>query len=174
MPSKTKVNKVSNLKDIFKDAKAIYLVNFTGLTAPEITELRHRVKGKNGLLKVVNNRLARIALEEVGFKEINEKLTGPNALLISYEDLIAPLKEAYEFLRELKKGALKEGVIKGAKLYTKEEIASLAKLPSIEELRTKTVQVLNAPISMLVWTLKGVLSSLVYVLKNLKEKNKNL
>lgn len=174
MPSTTKINKVSSLKDIFKDAKAIYLVDFTGLTVPEITELRQKIKDKNGLLKVVNNRLAKIALEETGFKEINEKLTGPNALLITYEDVIAPLKEAYEFLKELKKGALKEGIIKGAKIYTKEEIISLAKLPSAGELRAKAVQVLNAPIAMLVWNLKGVLSKLVYILKNLEEKNKNL
>lgn len=174
MPSAIKIEKVSKLREILKNAKAVYLLDFTGLNVPEITELRQKIKNKNALLRVVNNRLARIALEEEGLGELGEKLTGPNAFLIAYEDVVEPLKEAYEFLKEIKKGEIKGGILKGARAYSRDEIINLAKLPSLKELRAKTVQVLNTGIYSFIWHLKGIIFNFLIVLKKIEEKNKNL
>jgi large subunit ribosomal protein L10 len=173
MPSLLKVKKVSEIKEILKGIKALYLMDFSGLNVPEITELRRKIKKKKGILKVVNNRIFKIALKESGISFPEEFLRGQNAVILAYEDPVEPLKEAYEYIREIKKGELKEGMIIGIGIYGKGEIINIAKLPPLKELRTKTVILLNSPILNMVMRLKGILLKLLIVLKNI-EKNKNL
>ncbi|MEO0275320.1 MAG: 50S ribosomal protein L10 [candidate division WOR-3 bacterium] len=174
MPSAVKIKKVSEIKEILKGAKALYLIDFSKLNVPEITELRRKVKSKKGILKVVNNRLAKIALKETGIEIPDDFLRGQNALLLAYDDPVEPLKEAYEFIKEIKKGEIKEGVIIGKGVYKREEVINIAKLPSLKELRTKVIQNLYTPIFGVLMNLKGILFNLLIVLKSIEEKKKNL
>ena len=173
MPSLLKTKKVSEIEEILRGAKALYLMDFSRLNVPEITELRRKIKKRKGLLKVVNNRIFKIALKKAGLSFPEEFLTGQNAVILAYDDPVEPLKEAYEYIREIKKGELKGGMIIGIGIYRKEEIINIAKLPSLKELRGKTLILLKSPILNTVMRLKGILLKLLIVLKNI-EKNKNL
>lgn len=169
MPKPEKTEVVKNLKEILKGAKGIYLADFTGLSVPEITELRKRLKEKGYIFKVVKNTLARIALEELGKSHINEFLVGPNALVVSYNDVVEPVKIFFNFKKEYQKIELKVGLIDDRVLKAK-ELDALSKLPGLDELRVKIVGTLQSPIYGLVFQLKGLLNSLVWTLEALKKK----
>jgi len=174
MPSALKIKKVSEIKDVLTDISALCLLDFSKLNVPEITELRRKVKSKKGILKVVNNRLAKIALKETGVEIPDDFLREQNALLLAYDDPVEPLKEAYEFIKEIKKGEIKEGIIIGKGIYKREEVINIAKLPPLKELRGKLIQTINMPIFGITMNLKGFLFKFLIILKNIEEKKKNL
>lgn len=169
MPRPEKIEEVKKLKELLKDSKAIYLADFTGLTVSEITELRKRLKEKGYIFKVVKNTLMKIALNEVGKEGITEFLVGPNAIIVTYDDVVEPVKIVYEFQKEFQKASIKTGLLED-KVLKKEEIDALSKLPGLGELRAKVVGSLKSPMAGLVFTLKGVISSLVLTLQTIKKK----
>jgi len=169
MPKPEKIDAVKNLKEVLKDAKGIFLTDFTGLSVPEITELRRRLKEKGYIFKVIKNTLARMALEELGKSHINEFLIGPNALVISYDDIVEPIKIIFDFKKEYQKSELKVGLVDD-KVLNEDELETLSKLPGINELRAKVVGTLQSPIYGLVYQLKGLLNTLVWTLEALKKK----
>ena len=168
MPKPEKTKKVEELKEMLKDAKGLYFADFTGLTVPEITELRRRMKEKNVVFKVIKNTLMRIALDELGYTEIKEMVVGPNAIVVSYEDPIESIKILYNFRKEFEKGDVKVGYIEGMVLG-KEDLEKLAKLPGKDELRAKVVGALSGPLYMLVLSLNGLLNKLVWTLEAIKK-----
>ncbi len=174
MPKPEKIKKVEELKELLKDAKGLYLADFTGLSVPEITELRRRMREKNVVFKVVKNTLAKIAFEEIGYKEIKDFLVGPNALVISYDDPIESVKIFFNFKKEFEKGEVKVGYIEG-NILSKEDLEKLSKLPGKDELRAKVIGVLYSPLYSLAVNLKGLMNKLVWTLeaiKNAKEEGK--
>ncbi len=58
---------------------------------------------------------------------------GPSAIIIGYDDPAAPAKTVVDYLKALKKGEVRGGVIEGNAL-TSDEVKGLADLPSKEQL----------------------------------------
>ncbi len=168
-----KVKKVEEIKELLKDAKGFYFADFTGLTVAEITDLRRRLREKNARMKVVKNTMTRRALEELGYEGFSEILVGPNALIVAYEDVVEPLKSIFEFKKEVNKTQLKVGYVDG-ELYDEKGLEKLSKLPSKDKLRAQVVGTLQAPIYGLVWRLKGMLTSFVVVLNEIKKKKEEV
>lgn len=169
MPRPEKVQKVQALKEMVEPAQALFLLDFTGLSVPEITELRKKLREKKAVLKVVKNTLARRALQETGHRKITEFLVGPNALVIAYEDVVEPIKVVFDFAKEVGKGQLRVGEVQGEVLEGK-DLERLSKLPPLSEMRAKAVGALSAPLYGLVNTLQGLLTSLVWTLEALRQK----
>ena len=77
--------------------------------------------------------------------ELNEFLTGPNAIAFSNEDVVAPAKVLNDFAKDHEALEIKAGVIEG-KLVTLDEVKAIATLPSREGLLSMLLSVLQAPI----------------------------
>jgi large subunit ribosomal protein L10 len=169
MPSAHKIELVKTYKELLKDAKAFYVVDFSGINVPEMTELRRSIREKNGILKVGKNRLFKVALKELNIDGLEEVFEYPCALLIAYDDPIEPLKVFYEFMKEKGKGELKGGYVEGRAL-SKEETIELSKLPPKEILVGKLLSSLNSSVFGLVFVLNTLLRNLVYVLSEIKNK----
>lgn len=165
-----KVKKVEEYKKLMENARAVYLLDFTGLTVAEFNELRKRLKSKGYKVKVVKNTLLKRAIDGSVYNGLSEFLKGPNALLISYDkDVIGVLKLFYEFRKEVEKGVLKGGWVEG-EIVKREEIRALATLPSYDELIGKAVVLMNAPINNLYMVLYGLLKKLAIVINEIKKK----
>ena len=173
VPRPEKVKKVEELKALMEKAKAIYLVDFTGLNVAEITELRSRLKKKGIHFEVVKNTLTRIALRELKLDEFAEILVGPNSIIVSMEDPVEPVKIISEFKEEFEKPEFRGGYVFG-RLFDKEGIEVLGKLPPLQDLRAHMVGTIKAPLQGLVWTLKGLLTKLVLDLKSLQRKKEEV
>jgi len=168
MVANEKVLKIDNIKKIVEPAKAIYFADLSRIKATEITGLRQKLHGINVKVKVVKNRLTKKALNESGITGVEIFLTGPTALILSYDDPLASAKAIKEFSK--KNTQLK---IKGAYLeksvYLANQFDYLASLPSKSELLVELVGCLNQPVAELVFVLEALLRQLISGLEELKE-----
>ncbi len=149
-------------------SSVVFLVNYTGMDVERSTELRAKLRGLKAEFHVVKNRLFAIAAEEKGWKQIQENLTGPIAMITADDELaVARLLKA--FVAETKKPALVAGMMRN-EYATAADIMALADLPSKDQLRAMCVRTIAAPMSGLVGVLNGKLSSLLNVLNAIERK----
>lgn len=128
--------KVKELAEVIKNSKLVLLVDYRGTTVEDDTKLRKNLREANGNCKVVKNNILKRALDLNKESALDDVLEGPIAVVTSDEDYLAPLKVAYKFSKEHENYKIKGGVIDG-KVMSVEEIITLAKLPSREELLSK-------------------------------------
>ncbi len=158
MPNAKNVATVNLLKTKLKDAKSLVFADASGLSVNLQRELRQAVKLAGGELIVVKNTLLKLAL---GVKEL---LPGPTITLLAYEDEIAPIKALAEFAKVHELPKIKAGFLAKEPL-TKEQVETLASLPTKIELLAKTIGSLKSPITGFVNVLAGNIRKLIYVLK---------
>ena len=136
----TKQQVVTEIADKLRASKSTIVVDYRGLTVSEATELRKQLREAGVEFKVYKNSLTRRAAESAEMAELNEFLTGPNAIAFSNEDVVAPAKVLND-----------EG-----KLVTLDEVKAIATLPSREGLLSMLLSVLQAPIRNLALATKAV------------------
>ena len=150
-----KKQEVTKLAERFKKANIILLTDYRGINAEDVTKLRKDFGNVEAEYSVIKNNIIRRAFEEMGIKDFEEKLVGPTAVITCESDYLATSKVIYNFIKENDYYTLKAGMIEGA-VKTKEEIFTLAQLPSREELLSKLAGVLLANISKLAVALDQV------------------
>ena len=173
MPSQkileAKKQKVEEFSEKLGMAKSIVLSDYRGLTVEEDTNLRRELREAGVEYKVVKNSLTSRAAKNCDMEYLNDFLTGPVSIALSYDDVIKPAKVLWEFSDKNKKLEIKAGVING-KLISIEEVKALAKLPSREVLIATLLGTLNSPITGFVNVLNGNLRGLVVALNAIAEK----
>jgi large subunit ribosomal protein L10 len=138
---------VTELKDKFSRATCLYLVDYRGLDVESVNKLRRRVRKEgNGKheYRVLKNSVLRRAAEGSDYAQIAEKFVGPTAVALSFGDPANLAKILDSFAEENQAFALKGAVVDGT-LLERADIAKLATLPSLDELRGKIVGLLLAP-----------------------------
>lgn len=153
--------KVDELAKEMKEAKIVLLADYRGITVTDVTKLRADLRNANAEYKVIKNNIIRRALDANGEKELDSALEGPVALVISKEDYLAPAKVIYNFTKEHDFYKIKGGIVEG-KVMTAEEIITLAKLPSRQELLAK-----------LAGSLLGNITKLAVLLDQVKAQKEN-
>ena len=167
MPKPKNISVVSDLKDKVEKAKSVVVTDYRGLTHKQSEELHRNLQKVGGQFVVVKNSLWRIAAKDTGYKLEPSELTGPSAILLAYEDELAPLKELAKFQKATTLPKIKFGFIAGSR-YDGNQISELAKLPGKDVLQTMLVSTMSRPIYDLLYTLNGNLNKLVYVLSKIK------
>ena len=92
MPRPEKVAIVESTKEAAGKASSIVLVDFTGLSVEEVTELRSKLREKAIDYRVVKNTLAKRSLESLGYADLLEYLEGPTAFAFGYDEPKAPVR----------------------------------------------------------------------------------
>ncbi|WP_426914138.1 50S ribosomal protein L10 [Ralstonia pseudosolanacearum] len=151
----TKQQVVTEIADKLRASKSTIVVDYRGLIVSEATELRKQLREAGVEFKVYKNSLTRRAAESAEMAELNEFLTGPNAIAFSNEDVVAPAKVLNDFAKDHEALEIKAGVIEG-KLVTLDEVKAIATLPSREGLLSMLLSVLQAPIRNLALATKAV------------------
>ncbi|PEJ69866.1 50S ribosomal protein L10 [Bacillus wiedmannii] len=151
----TKQQVVTEIADKLRESKSTIVVDYRGLTVSEVTGLRKNLREAGVEFKVYKNSLTRRAAESAEMAELNEFLTGPNAIAFSNEDVVAPAKVLNDFATKHEALEIKAGVIEG-KLVTLDEVKAIATLPSREGLLSMLLSVLQAPIRNLALATKAV------------------
>lgn len=152
---KQKEEAVKNLAEDLKDATLVLLVDYRGINVDDVTKLRKEVREAKADYRVIKNNVIKRALNANGETGLDELLEGPTALITSKEDYLAPAKAVYNFAKKNEFYKIKGGIIEG-KVMTAEEIITLAKLPSRQELLAKLAGALLGNITKLAATLEAV------------------
>jgi len=160
---------VEDIQDRVSKAQIGILADFTGLKVESMTQLRRQVKEAGGELKVTKNTLLKRAAGEGNLIEpIREDLTGPNALVLGYEDPVELAKILIKFAQDRPLLTIKGGVMGGQPLTT-QEVEALSKLPAREVLLAQFLSVLQAPAQGLVTVLSGVIRNFLNVLVAIRD-----
>jgi Ribosomal protein L10 len=127
---------VKALAEELKASKLILLIEASGVTVENDTKVRKSIREANGKCSVIKNNIIRRALDSNNESGLDDLLVGPTTLVMAEEDYLTPLKAVYKFSKENENYKIKGGIIEG-KVMSVEEIITLAKLPSREELLSK-------------------------------------
>lgn len=148
----------------FKDSEAFVLTEYTGLSMPQMDELRAKIREAGGEFHVIKNTLGARAIDAVGMEVPDGTFIGSTAVGIAFEDPPGVAKAIKDFGKDHEVVKIKCGVMSG-KTMGAEEIKALAELPPLPVVRGQLLGVISAPASKLARTLAEPGRSLAQVLK---------
>jgi len=154
---------ISEFSEGIGQATNAFLIDFKGITVPQVTELRKQVRESGSSYVVIKNTLALIAVKDSPLTQIKDKFTGMTAVAYNTTDAVILAKALTKFAKDVPavqfKGALLNGQIVPAT-----EIQNIANLPSREELVSKLLYLMQHPIRGLVTVLSANIRNLAVVL----------
>ncbi|RMI20788.1 MAG: 50S ribosomal protein L10 [Calditrichaeota bacterium] len=172
MPTPQKEAIVKEMTEKFSRANSVFLADFTGIDVNTINQLRRQFREARVEYRVLKNTLAKLSLHNAGITQLDEYLTGVNGYVISYDDPTLPVKVVEKLKKDLNdKFKLKAAYFEGQLVGT-DQVASLAKLPSKQELLGQLCSMLQSPMTKLAGTLNAAMQNLVGALKALEEAKK--
>lgn len=175
MAQQYKIDEIQNIKERLENAKSIVLVDYKGINIEEVDELRNRFRNANVDYFISKNTFIKIALNDLGIKELDSYLAGPTAIAACTVDEVAPARELKKFIKDVMADkpfpSFKAGLVAG-EVMDVDKLKQLAELPSKEDLLSMVLQGFNAPISGLVGVLQGVLRKFVYAVDAVAKEKK--
>ena len=162
--SKDKKNElVADLTELLSNAKTTVYAKYQGLTVAELQELRKAAREAGVKIKVVKNRLVRVAMNQIAvYKDTDTTgLTGQLLYAISNEDEVAPAKVLANFAKTHDTLNLIGGFNDLGNALSEEDVKALAAMPSKNELIAQVVAQLLSPVTDSISGLAGGLSGIV-------------
>jgi large subunit ribosomal protein L10 len=145
-----------------------FLLDFKGITVPQVTALRDKVRDSGGHYAVVKNTLALRAIDGKALAELKEHFVGPTAVVYSMTDPVALAKALTDFAKDVPAVQLKGGLVESRSIAAG-QIKDIASLPSREQLIAKLLFLLQSPIARLARVLAAVPQQLVVVLDQVRK-----
>lgn len=170
MDKEAKEQIVSHLSDKLKQATFAVLTNYSGLNVEKISQLRNELRSVSSDYRVAKNTFLKRASQGTEFEQLHDYLVGPTAILLSYDDPVAPSKILAKFLGNYSELSVKAGLLQG-KVLSAEEIKELSRLPGRKELLAKVVSLCTLPQMRLLNALNHLPLKLVRALRAI-ERNK--
>ena len=140
---------VADLKDLLSSAKLTVFAGYQGLTVAELQELRKVAREQGVKIKVVKNRLVRVAMGEIAvYKDTDTTgLTGQLLYAISDSDEVAPAKILANFAKTHPNLQLVGGFTEAGQSLDSAAVNTLAAMPSRDELIAQVVAQLLSPVT---------------------------
>lgn len=146
---------IDEIKAYADEAKSIVLIDYRGLTVAQDTELRSKLREEGVIYKVYKNTMLNLAFKGTEYEEITKDLAGPTAVAFSNEDETVAARVIKKASKTMPALEFKSGIVDGV-YYDTEGIKAIASIPSRDELLSKLLGSLQAPISNLARVLKQI------------------
>ena len=145
---------VDEVSEQVSKAQAIIIAEYRGLQVGEMTELRAQARKSGVYLRVLKNTLVRRAVDGTPFSGLANEMVGPLVFGMS-SDPVSAAKVLSEFAKANDKFIIKAGAMPD-QVMDVNSIQALATLPSREELLSKLLGTMQAPVAKFVRTLNEV------------------
>ena len=162
--SKDKKNTlVADLTELLGNAKTTVYAKYQGLSVTKLQELRKAAREAGVKIKVVKNRLVRVAMGQIAvYKDTDTTgLTGQLLYAVSSDDEVAPAKVLAEFAKKHSALSLVGGFNDLGNNLSEDEVKALAAMPTKNELIAQVVAQLLSPVTDSISGLSGGLSGIV-------------
>ena len=132
---------IKDLSSSFKEAQAVIVCDYKGLSVAHLEHLRLNVRSINGKVQVAKNTLAQIAFKKAGIDEL--ELVDTN-IFVWGDDQINLSKVVSKFANDHELLVIKQAVIEN-EIKDAAMVQALSKLPNREELLGMLLSVWTAP-----------------------------
>jgi large subunit ribosomal protein L10 len=156
---------ISELEDTLSKCSIGILTDYRGLSTPEITILRHKLRESSVEYRIVKNTLARFAVERAGKDDLTSFFEGPIAIAFGYGDVTEPAKVLTDYIRTSRASLSIKGGFMGDRVLASVDVATLAILPSREVLLAKILNGMQGPITTMVSCLSTPIKGIIGVLQ---------
>ncbi len=163
---------VKELNSIFSKMTAGVLIDYRGIEANQIVELRKKLNDSSSTMKVIKNSLARLASNDTPFAELAVQFTKTRAIVFSDGDPVEQAKVLSEQAANIENLKILAGILVDdgkTSILDPSQVEALSKLPSREELIVKFLFLIQAPATQFVRTLNAVPSKFVRTLAAVRD-----
>jgi len=173
MSREKKAQTIDSLQESLTRCNVGILTDYRGLSTPELTNLRKKLRGVGIEYRVTKNTLVSLAAARAGQNDLTSCFAGPVAIAFGYGDITEPAKILIDYINTSKASLSIKGGFLAGRALTMEEAISLAKLPPREILLAKVLGGMQSPVTGLVNCLaapmRGLLGTLQARIKQMEE-----
>lgn len=160
---------IKELNEKFAKTKTGIVAEFSKLNVETVTKLRKKLREGKVEYKVLKNTLAKRAAKGTPLEVISGDFTGPVAVVLSYDDVVAPAKILSTFIKDMETIKVRSAVVEGRKVDAA-GVKALASMPGLPELRAQILGMLTQPAGKLVRTIAAPGSQLARVIQAYADK----
>ena len=160
-----KARVIDEITDEFARCNVGVFIDYRGLPTAEMNVLRGKLRQSGDSCHVVKNTLARFAADKTGKKAVVGSLKGPMAIAFGHGNVSDTARVVAEYVRDSKVTIAITGGFLGDRTLTKEEVETLATLPSRDVLLSRVLGQMNAPIAGLAGALASPIRGFIGVLQ---------
>ena len=135
---------IDGLLDRVNASPYLIVIDYTGLTVKQFTELRTRLDAGGAQCTVAKNSYMRKALAEAGMPDIGTDLVGQMAYVMGQSEVFSAAKVIKNFEKEFKKPEMKIGILGNAVLDA-EKLKAIADIPSREAVLSQLLATILEP-----------------------------
>ena len=161
---------VADLEKLLEKSQVAIVADLSGFTVAEITQFRRKLDKDKAVCRIAKNTLIEIASSKGQFAPLKEIAKGPSALIVGLDDPAAPAKTTTQFLKQVKKGKVRGGVLEN-KLLSVADVNALADLPSKEQLLSSIAGGLDSGARGIVSIINNVMGDLASLIEEVAKKN---
>ena len=172
MPTDKKRKIVETYKNLVENSKALFIVDYKGITVEEINDIRRKFDECNSKYKVVKNSLFKIATKDTEFELATKDLVGTNGVIFIEDDVVAVAKTLNNILKEYPAIQYKTGILEG-KIVEEASLKALAQLPPREVLQAQLLALFVAPATNMVNLLAATPRNFLNLLNAYKSTKEN-
>jgi large subunit ribosomal protein L10 len=145
---------INGLLDRVNASPYVIVIDYTGLTVQQFTELRNRLNAGGATCTVAKNSYMRQALTEAGLPDIGDQLVGQTAFVMGESEVFAAAKAIKNFEKEFKKPEMKIGIL-GDAILDQDRLKALADIPSRDAVLSMLLGTILEPASQIARVLQA-------------------
>jgi len=161
---------IDDLHADFEKAAHAVILDYRGLSVPAATEFRRKVRESGGRYRVVKNSLALRAAKGTAFEKLAEHFDEMTGLAYTSDDPVALAKVVVDFAKTEPAIQPRAGLVEREQVLDSAGVKALSEMPSLPELRSTLLGLMQQPATSLVRLLGTPATQLARVLAEQEKK----